>query len=117
MSGQRVLSRKQRQKMQSSSYRQLLVSRGWTYERVDGGEGGESGGWESNGRGSSSRSSSGGGGGGGDKREVDVEVEEVEEVEEELEDLVWSPSVIRRHRRLARVINDWLDMLPVFGYL
>jgi hypothetical protein len=31
--------------------------------------------------------------------------------------LVWPESVRERHRELARIISDWLDMLVVFGYL
>lgn len=29
----------------------------------------------------------------------------------------WQEGARRRHRRIARAVADWLDMLPVFGYL
>ena len=40
-----------------------------------------------------------------------------EDLNDDLDDLVWSPSAVRRHRQLARVVTDWWDMLSVFGYL
>jgi len=33
------------------------------------------------------------------------------------EDGKWQEGARRRHRRIARAVADWLDMLPVFGYL